>query len=271
MREHRLRREIAATQIVNNMLHGGGTTFAFRLHEETGAPAAEIARAYAVARDIFQMRPQWGEIEALDNRVSAEVQIEMLLEGRRLIERGSRWLLRNLDRPIAIAPAVRHFEAGAAALYESVPRLLDGPDAEPIERRAAELRESAVPDRLAMRVASLGTMFAALDIVQVADETGLDVESVAAVHFQVGAAFSCTGCGTASSSSLVTIAGVRSPAPRCATTFTVFTARSPRRSCEATGSRTTPPRRCASGSTAIPHPSAASRRWRTSASAAPST
>jgi glutamate dehydrogenase len=186
MREHRLRREIAATQIVNNMLHGGGTTFAFRLHEETGAPAAEIARVYAVARDIFQMRPQWGEIEALDNRVSAEVQIAMLLEGRRLIERGSRWLLRNLDRPIAIAPAVRHFAPGAAALYESIPRLLDGPDAEPIERRAAELREADVPDQLALRVANLGTMFAALDIVQVADETGLDVESVAAVHFQLG-------------------------------------------------------------------------------------
>jgi glutamate dehydrogenase len=186
MRHHRLRREIAATQIVNNMLHGGGTTFAFRLQEETGAPAAEIARAYAVARDIFDMRPQWGEIEALDNRVSAEVQIGMLLEGRRLIERGTRWLLRNLERPIAIAQAVQHFRPGAAALYESASRLLDRPDAVPVERRAAELRSAGVPERLAIRVASLATMFAVLDIVEVADETGLDVESVAAVHFQLG-------------------------------------------------------------------------------------
>ncbi|HEX2125143.1 MAG TPA: NAD-glutamate dehydrogenase [Thermoleophilaceae bacterium] len=186
MPEHRLRREITATQIVNNMLHGGGTTYAFRLHEETGAPAAEIARAYAVARDIFRMRPQWAEIEALDNRVSAEVQIGMLLEGRRLIERGSRWLLRNLDRPIAIAPAVHRFEPGATRLYESVPRLLEPDDAEPIERRAAELREAGVPSALAMRVSSLGTMFAVFDIVEVAEESGLDVESVAAVHFQLG-------------------------------------------------------------------------------------
>jgi glutamate dehydrogenase len=37
-----------------------------------------------------------------------------------------------------------------------------------------------------VRVASLGTMFAALDIVEVADETGLDVDTVAAVHFQLG-------------------------------------------------------------------------------------
>ncbi len=34
------------------------------------------------------MRPQWAEIEALDNRVSAETQTQMLLEGRRLVERG---------------------------------------------------------------------------------------------------------------------------------------------------------------------------------------
>jgi glutamate dehydrogenase len=183
---HRLRREIAATQIVNNMLHGGGTTFAFRLHEETSAPPSEIARAYAVARDVFQMRPQWAEIEALDNRVSAEVQIGMLLEGRRLIERGSRWLLRHLERPIAIASAVHRFEPGVRALYESVPRLLDPDDAEPIARYAGELREAGVPAPLATRVASLGTMYAALDIVEVADQTELDVESVAAVHFQLG-------------------------------------------------------------------------------------
>jgi glutamate dehydrogenase len=184
--QHRLRREIAATQIVNNMLHGGGTTFAFRLHEETGAPASEIARAYAVARDIFQMRPQWAEIEALDNRVSADVQIGMLLQGRRLIERGSRWLLRRIERPIPIASVVHRFEPGVAALYEAVPRLLDPADAEPIESYAAELRETGVPPALATRVASLGTMYAALDVVNIAGDADLDVESVAAVHFQLG-------------------------------------------------------------------------------------
>ena len=186
MAEHRLRREIAATQIVNNMLHGGGTTFAFRLHEETGAPASEIARAYAVARDIFQMRPQWAEIEALDNRVSADLQIDMLLEGRRLIERGSRWLLRNMERPIAIGDAVDRFAPGANTLYGCVPRLLEPDDAEPVEQRAAELRAAGVPQALALRVASLGTMYAAFDIVEVAEQAGLDVESVAAVHFGLG-------------------------------------------------------------------------------------
>jgi glutamate dehydrogenase len=43
-----------------------------------------------------------------------------------------------------------------------------------------------VPDGLAARVASFGTMFAALDIVEVAHETGLGLESVAAIHFALG-------------------------------------------------------------------------------------
>ncbi len=186
MRSHRLRREITTTQVVNNMLHGGGTTFTFRLQEETGAAASDIARAYTVAREVFQMRPHWAEIEALDNRVNAETQLTMLLDGRRLVERGSRWLLRNRRRPLPIAETVEHFAPGAEALFESISRLLAPADAEPLARRADELREAGVPDALAARVASFGTMFAALDIVEVAHETGLDLESVAAVHFAIG-------------------------------------------------------------------------------------
>jgi glutamate dehydrogenase len=168
------------------MLHGGGTTFAFRLHEETGAPASQIARAYACAREIFEMRPLWAEIESLDNQCDAAVQIELLLEGRRLVERASRWLLGNRPRQLDIASTVRHFRPGAMALYASITRLLSPEDAEPLARRADELREQGVREDLATRVAALPIMFAALDIVVVADERELDVEHVGAVHFHLG-------------------------------------------------------------------------------------
>jgi glutamate dehydrogenase len=186
MREHRLWREIIATQVVNNVLHGGGSTFTFRIGEETGATASQIARAYSAAREIFDMRSQWGQIEALDNAVSAETQAAMLLDGRRLLERGTRWLLRNRRRPLAISETVDYFKPGAATLYESVARLLAPADAEPLAARADELREAGVPVELAAHVASLATMFSAFDIVEVSRETNLDVESVAAVYFCLG-------------------------------------------------------------------------------------
>jgi glutamate dehydrogenase len=186
MRSHRLFRQIVTTQVVNNMLHGGGTTFAFRLHEETGAPASQIARAYACAREIFEMRPLWAEIEHLDNQCDSSVQVDLLLEGRRLVERASRWLLGNRPRQLDIASTVRHFRPGAMALYAQVTRLLSPEDAEPLARRADELRERGVPEDLATRVAALPIMFSALDIVVVADERELDEDRVAAAHFRLG-------------------------------------------------------------------------------------
>jgi glutamate dehydrogenase len=186
IRAHRLRREIIATQVINNMEHGGGITFAFRLHEESGAPASEIARAYAAARDIFGMRAQWAEIEALDNQVAAEVQLKLLLEGRRLVERGSRWLVAHRSRPLDIGATVHFFSPGAAALAKSLQRLLGASDVEPLMVQADEFEQAGVPPGLAHRVAGLATMFSTFDIVEVAAETGLEVEEVAAVHFRLG-------------------------------------------------------------------------------------
>ena len=186
MNRHRLRREITATRVVNNMLHGGGITFAFRLHDETGAPAADLARAYTGAREVFQMRQQWAEIEALDYQVDAAVQNGMLLAGRRLVERGARWLLRTRPDQLDIAATVARFAPGAATLYEALPRLLDPSDAHGLAREADRLQGAGVPRQLALRVAGAAMMVSVLDIVEVADETGLDVEEVAAVHLHLG-------------------------------------------------------------------------------------
>ncbi len=187
MREHRLRREITATQVVNNVLHGGGSTFAFRLSEELGALPSETARAYAVARDVFEMRPLWSQIEGLDNRIDAAMQTRMLLDGRTLVERATRWLLRNRRRPLPIAATVAFFEPGAAALYRALPRLLDTEQAEQLALRLEEYANAGVPLEVAQRSASLAPMFSALDIVEVAHDLELDVEAVAAVHFRLGA------------------------------------------------------------------------------------
>jgi glutamate dehydrogenase len=45
MKEHRLRQQITATHLTNNMVNRCGITFAYRMEDETGAAAPEIARA----------------------------------------------------------------------------------------------------------------------------------------------------------------------------------------------------------------------------------
>ena len=121
MREHRLHREITATHVTNSMVNRCGPSFAFRIGEETGAAGPEIARAYTAAREIFDMRTLWAGIEALDNRVDAKTQTRMFLEARKLVERATRWLLRNRRSPLDIEATISHFSEGAEELARRVP------------------------------------------------------------------------------------------------------------------------------------------------------
>ncbi|MGI9333303.1 MAG: NAD-glutamate dehydrogenase, partial [Gammaproteobacteria bacterium] len=103
MPRHRLCREIVSTQMANELVNRLGTSFMYRLEEETGTSPADVTRAYLASRDIFGMEGIWAEIEALDNLVPAEVQHAMLFEGRKLVERSTRWLLRHQPLPLDVS------------------------------------------------------------------------------------------------------------------------------------------------------------------------
>ena len=92
---HPLRREIAATVVSNDLVNRAGITFVSDMRARTGRPAPEIARAYLIVREVFELPRLWAEIEALDNKVAARVQTEMLLEIAWLVEHAAVWLLRR--------------------------------------------------------------------------------------------------------------------------------------------------------------------------------
>jgi glutamate dehydrogenase len=181
-----LRREIIATVVANQLVDRAGTTFVFRLVEETGAPAALLARAFAVAREVFDLRTFWQSVEALDNQVDASVQLEMLIDGRRLAERASRALVRGNPTRINIANSVKAFEPGVRLLERELDGLLEGADLEAFKARAAELRDGGVPAELARRAAAMTYQPAAFDVVMVATVTNHHLENAARAYFRLG-------------------------------------------------------------------------------------
>jgi glutamate dehydrogenase len=187
MREHRLRREIIATVVANQIVDRAGTTFVFRLREETGAPPSLLARTYAVARDIYGMREFWAEVQGLDNQIDAAVQLGMLIEGRRLVERAARWLVHNHPHGLDVADTIEHFRPGVEKLSPLLPDVLKGAERDNFEAREQGLREAGVAGGdLARRVASMPAMLAALDIVSVAERTECEQEKVAEVFYSLG-------------------------------------------------------------------------------------
>ena len=158
--------------LVNDTVNTGGTTFMLRLREETGASAEEIVRAHTAARAIFGLAAVWDAVEALDNQVDAAVQTRIRLHARRLVERGTRWLLNNRPQPLELAETMSFFGERVARVWSELPKLLRGADLEWYQRIFDELSGAGVPADLAQRVAGFSAAFPALDIVAVADRTG---------------------------------------------------------------------------------------------------
>ncbi|MFH9065420.1 NAD-glutamate dehydrogenase [Streptomyces coeruleorubidus] len=182
---HPLRREIVTTVLVNDTVNTGGTTYLHRLREETGASLEEIVRAQTAAREIFRQSPVWDGVEALDNKVEADVQTRIRLHSRRLVERGTRWLLNNRPQPLQLAETVDFFAERVEQVWTQLPKLLRGADLEWYQKIYDELTDVGVPDELATRVAGFSSAFPTLDIVSVADRMGREPLDVADVYYDL--------------------------------------------------------------------------------------
>ena len=110
---HRLRREIIATALANDTVNRGGPAFVSRMQDFSGATAAEVVDAFVVVRDGFDLGPLYAEIDALDNRIDGEAQLELYQAIGRLIGDSTAWHLKNgrtddpLDKRIAGLRAAR--------------------------------------------------------------------------------------------------------------------------------------------------------------------
>ncbi|MEU1934091.1 NAD-glutamate dehydrogenase [Streptomyces coeruleorubidus] len=182
---HPLRREIVTTVLVNDTVNTGGTTYLHRLREETGASLEEIVRAQTAAREIFRQSPVWDGVEALDNKVEADVQTRIRLHSRRLVERGTRWLLNNRPQPLQLAETVDFFAERVEQVWTQLPKLLRGADLEWYQKIYDELTDVGVPDELATRVAGFSSAFPTLDIVSIADRMGREPLDVADVYYDL--------------------------------------------------------------------------------------
>ncbi|BBC33655.1 Bacterial NAD-glutamate dehydrogenase [Streptomyces graminofaciens] len=182
---HPLRREIATTLLVNDTVNTGGTSFLHRLREETGASLEEIVRAQTASRAIFGSGPVWDGVEGLDNKVDAAVQTRIRLHSRRLVERGTRWLLNNRPQPLQLTETIAFFKERVDQVWDELPKLLRGADLEWYQKIYDELTGAGVTDVLATRVAGFSSAFPALDVVSVADRMGKEPLAVAEVYYDL--------------------------------------------------------------------------------------
>ena len=183
---HKLHKEIIATQVANDIVNYMGITFVHRMKDAAGSSVVDIAKAFLAARDIFSLEAWWQQIESLDYKVEASTQMEMMRVLIRMIRRATRWLLRNNRCGVNVEEMVKRYQPGIRAVTDSLPAVLRGPRREVWEKRHNDYVEKGVPSTLATFISGADSMQSALGIIQAAEITQKQVQEVATTYFEVG-------------------------------------------------------------------------------------
>jgi glutamate dehydrogenase len=184
--QHRLKKEIVATQVANDMINYMGITFFSRLQESTGSSAVEAAKAYIAARDIFGLHQIFDEIEDLDHKISCDLQSEMMRRTLRMVRRASRWIIKNYRTGIDIENIVSQFTVPMQNLSKNLDTLLPTEAHQAWLDDASRMEEAGVPKQLALKVAASDLLYTALGVVGVSQSIERDVLEVAHGYFTVG-------------------------------------------------------------------------------------
>ena len=157
---------------------------AYRLMDETGATAGDLARAHAAATKLFKLDAVWASTQG-ELRADPSTRTRLRIDSRRLVERATRWLLRNRRLPIDVDVMVSGLEDHIAILRLCWLDLVSPETRDGIATAQASFETKGVSAAGAQRAAIDQTFAASLDVVDLATMAGVDVAAAAKVRFHV--------------------------------------------------------------------------------------
>ncbi len=172
--------------MTNDMINRVGITFVYEVKEKTGMASCDIARAYTIAREVFDMNSLFAMIEGLDNKAPASLQATLLAECGRLIEQGTVWFLRHGAHPLDIRKEVNSYGKEVGTIADQLEKLLSKENTALLKKKIADFKAQGVPADIAKRIAGLRLLTPACDIVRLAHTLKMPVDTVGSTYFSIG-------------------------------------------------------------------------------------
>jgi glutamate dehydrogenase len=190
MRGHRLRREIVATVLCNEIVNMTGPTFPDRLRAAAGCDTTALVIAFEAARRVFRLDEAWDAVNALDLKVPAETQTALYLEISTVLRRQTFWLARRAGKSGAtVQGLIEAYRPAADALRAAGGDVLSRFEQGRLADRLKIFADMGVGENLAQTVAMLRPLVATADVGDLAKEAGWSEPRMARLYHQVGAAF----------------------------------------------------------------------------------
>lgn len=146
MSSHYLKREIIANQLANRVVNRMGISFVQRFSTEMDAGVADVVRAYWIASELFDGEARFAQIEALDNRMPAREQMQLMAAFARLLNRVARQLLRHKQPFGDIGAFIERYRAPVQQLLQQLPQWVRAEQHPGVQKEEAKLQGFGVLD-----------------------------------------------------------------------------------------------------------------------------
>ena len=182
---HRLRREIVACQLTNDMVDLMGAAFVARVARETGRTPAEVVRSWLVASQLTNHRSLMDEVRSREATVSTGAAYRWTMGLARVLERTTRWVLANCDPAEPAREFVERNLRDLASLRGKFHEIVAGDDRDVFANLVKEIGKLGVDEHFARNFITLRFLDHLLEILGLARTTGADPVDAARVYYDV--------------------------------------------------------------------------------------
>ncbi|HZZ90708.1 MAG TPA: NAD-glutamate dehydrogenase, partial [Caulobacteraceae bacterium] len=190
MKRHRLRREIIATVIGNELVNLTGPTFPGRLMASAGCGVRDLVVGFEAAREVLDFGAIWRRVEALDGKATAAGQIALFRELAYVLRGQTFWLARRARRDSqGVGALVNAYRPPAEALKPLFPQVLSAFEQKAAVRRAAAWIKAGAPRDIAHQVALYRPLSISAVLADLAREQSWPVDAAARLYHQIGGSF----------------------------------------------------------------------------------
>jgi glutamate dehydrogenase len=182
---HRLRREIIATRLANDIVNRTGPSFVSRVQELTGLPAEAIVRSFVIVRDGFEIEDLWSMINALDAKIPGAEQNRLYARAGSTLRSVAAWHAKAVQGGGSLDDAVTAMREARKVLE---PKLLAiAPDfmVESAKSAASQFKAAGAPEKLGTRLANMTLAGLVPEIALIAEATKAELLTTAKAFFAV--------------------------------------------------------------------------------------
>lgn len=178
---HTLKNEIIISMIVNKILNHMALGFVYKIKSLTHSSIDKIIKAWLAAVEIFDLNQMWNEIETLDNKVDAKVQIQILSIINNFLEHITLWILFYNADDINITRLIKTYKQGSNKLL-NLSNLFEHTISEKLLQKKTEFIKNNIPPKMAQRLINLSPMRSSLDIINIANQTKCNIKKITTIY-----------------------------------------------------------------------------------------